>query len=77
MQILLDEARYHKVTRQAKPRGVSPGAVIREAIDELRDDLESRPVAIDEILSAETMVVPRNPSDLRAELDDGRDRFRE
>jgi hypothetical protein len=76
MQILLDERRYQKVMRQAKRRGVSAGAVIREAIDEIPDDLEQRRAAVDAILAADPMPVPENPADLRTELDEAHDRFR-
>jgi hypothetical protein len=74
LQILLDEERYQRVMREAKRRGISAGAVIRESIDELPDDLERRRAAIDSILAADPMPVPGDPANLRAELDAGHDR---
>lgn len=74
LPILLDDERYRKLMGEAKRRGVSAGAVIREAIDELPDDLERRRAAVDAILAAEPMPVPADPADLRAELDAAHDR---
>jgi hypothetical protein len=75
VQILLDDERYQKVTREAKRRGVSIAAVIREALDRLPADAEVRRTAIDAILAAEPMPVPANPTELRRELDNAHDRF--
>jgi hypothetical protein len=69
LQILLDEARYQKLMRESARRGISAGAVIRAAIDELSDDSERRRAAIEKLLTAEPAPVPENPTDLRAELD--------
>jgi hypothetical protein len=77
VQILLDEARYQKVAREAKRRRVSIAAVIREALDRLPADAELRRTSIDAILAAEPMAVPAEPAELRHELDAARDRFRE
>lgn len=74
VQILLDEERYQRVMREAKRRGVSAGAVIRAAIDELPADLERRRAGTDAILAAEPTPVPTDPANLRAELDAGHDR---
>jgi hypothetical protein len=73
LQILLDDERYQKVARQAKRRGVSIAAVIRAALDQLPSDAEVRRIAIDAILSAESMSVPADPAELRHELDADRD----
>jgi hypothetical protein len=75
LQILLDEDRYAKVARAARQRGVSVAAVIRDAIDHLPTDPEQRREAIDVILAAEPMPVPDDPTELRRELDETRNRF--
>ena len=74
LQILLDDVRYLKVEREAKRRGVSIAAIIREALDRLPTGADVRRTAIDAILDAEPMDVPRDPSKLRRELDDARAR---
>jgi hypothetical protein len=75
LQILLDEARYQRVSSEATHRGVSVASVIREAIDRaLPATAEQRRVAADLILSAPDMPVPPDPSELRAELDELRSR---
>lgn len=73
VQVLLDDERYEKVAREARRRGISIGAVIREAIDRLPTDSEARRAAIEAILAAEPMPVPDDPADLRRELDTARD----
>lgn len=75
LQILLDEDRYQKVSRQAERRRTSIAAVIREAIDLLPANDEARRRAIAAILDAEPMPVPDDPSDLRRELDAAHDRM--
>jgi hypothetical protein len=75
VQILLDDARYQKVAGEAKRRGVSIGAVIREAVDRLPADAELRRTSIDAILAAEAMAVPAEPAELRRDLDAAHDRF--
>ena len=69
MQLLLDEARYRKLAREAQRRGTSVAAVIRDAIDRLPDGADARRRAADAILAAEPMPVPDDPADLRRELD--------
>lgn len=69
VQVLLDDARYQKVAREAKRCGISIAAVIREALDRLPADAEGRRVAIEAILAAEPMPVPADPAALRRELD--------
>jgi hypothetical protein len=73
VQILLDDARYQKVAGEARRRGVSIAAVIREALDRLPADAELRRTSIDAILAAEPMAVPAEPAGLRHELDAGHD----
>lgn len=74
VQLLLDEPRYRKLTREAKRRRVSVAAVIREAIDQLPADAEQRRAAIAEVLDSEPMAVPSDPAELRRELDSAHDR---
>lgn len=69
LQILLDEERYQRVAREARRRGISVAAVIREAIDRLPEDSDRRRAAIATILAADPMPVPEDPADLRRELD--------
>lgn len=75
LQILLDQKRYQKLVHTAQARGTSVAAVIRDAIDRLPDELESRRRAIDAILAAEPMDVPDDPQEFRRELDAAHDRF--
>jgi len=74
VQILLDDARYQKVAREAKRRHVSIAAVIRDALDRLPTDAEVRRNAIDAILASEPMPLPDDPVELRRELDAARGR---
>jgi hypothetical protein len=69
VQILLDDDRYQKEAQEAKRKGVSLAAVIRDAIDRLPMGADRRRAAIDAILRAEPMPVPADPADLRRELD--------
>ena len=75
-QILLDEARYERLASEARSRGVSVGALIREAIDRTFPEASARRArALERILSAPDMPVPE-PADLRAELEEIRGRRR-
>lgn len=69
VHLLLDEPRYRKVSGEAGRRHVSVASVIREAIDQLPDGADRRRAAIVEILAAESMPLPADPSQLRRELD--------
>ena len=69
VQLLLDEARYRKVAREARRRHVSVAAVIRDAIDDLPAEADRRRAAIAEILAADPMPLPVDPADLRREID--------
>ena len=75
LQILLDDARYRKVAREAKRRGISIGAVIRKAVDRLPADADAHRAAIEAILAAEPMAVPADPKELRRDLDSAHDRL--
>jgi hypothetical protein len=75
VQILLDEERYRRVTREARRRRVSIAAVIRDALDRLPSVAETRRGAIEAILTAEAMAVPTDPAELRRELDAARERL--
>jgi hypothetical protein len=68
--LLLDQARYRRVSSEAARRGISVAEVIRQAIDAMPVDHERRRRAIDAILAAPPMAVPDDPADLRRESDD-------
>jgi Ribbon-helix-helix protein, copG family len=77
LQLLLDEERYRRVAREAKRRGVSIAAVIREAIDDMPPSDSVRRAAIAALLAADPMEVPADPAEIRRELDAAHDRVRE
>lgn len=57
-QLLLDDDLHRRLRESAERRGISMGALIREAIDEkLSRVQEDRARAIDELLAAEPMPV--------------------
>ena len=70
IQLLLDKRRYDKVTREARQRGSSVAAVIRDAIDRLDSDEERRRRAIALFLAAEPIPVPDDPADLEREIEE-------
>lgn len=69
VHLLLDELRYQKVTGEAGRRHVSVASVIREAIDRLPEGADQRRAAIAQVLAAEPMPLPADPTELRRELD--------
>jgi hypothetical protein len=70
LQILLDDARYRRLTATARERGTSVAAVVRDAIDlALPADLAKKRAALEAILAAEPMPVPKTVEELKAELD--------
>lgn len=69
VHLLLDEPRYQKVSGEAGRRHVSVASVIREAIDRLPEGADRRRAAILEVLAAESMPMPADPSQVRRELD--------
>jgi hypothetical protein len=69
VQLLLNQRQYGKVALEAKRRGTSVAAVIREAIEHLPDDASRRRAAGDAILAAEPMEVPEDPKTIRRERD--------
>ena len=69
LQILIDEDRYRRLSQRAKDRGMSVGAVIREAIDVAVPDLARKRAAAVAILAAEPIPVPDTVEELKAELD--------
>jgi hypothetical protein len=73
VHLLLDEPRYRRVAGEARRRRVSVAAVIRDAIDQLPDDAAVRRSAIEQILSAEPMVMPQDPAELRREVEAARE----
>lgn len=71
LQILLDGARYRRVSAAAKARKTSVAAVIRDAIDQaLPVDLEAKRKAWRELLEAEPIPVPETVEELKRELDE-------
>jgi plasmid stability protein len=57
-QLLLDDDLHRRLRELAAQRGISMGALIREAIDEKLSQLQDdRAKAIDELLAAEPMPV--------------------
>ncbi len=71
LQILLDDARYRRLTATARERGTSVAAVVRDAIDlALPADLAKKRTALEAILAAEPMPVPETVEELKAELDE-------
>jgi hypothetical protein len=69
VQILLDEPRYRRVAGEARRRHVSVATVVRDAIDQMAAGEDTRKDAIARVLAAESMPVPPDPAELRAELD--------
>jgi hypothetical protein len=77
LQILLDEARYERVSALARSRGVSVAAVIREAIDRgLGMTVDIRAEALETILNAPPAPVPDDPAELVTELHEMRGQLR-
>ena len=75
LQILIDERRFQRLSDHAEATGMSIAAVIRELVDTgLPPTDDRRAAAARRILAAEPMPVP-DPAELRAELDDARDRL--
>jgi hypothetical protein len=69
LQVLLDEARWRRLSAYAAERNVSVGAVVRDALDKaIPASRDERRSAARRILAAEPMDVPR-PSALRRELE--------
>lgn len=69
LQVLIDEDRWWRLEREAGHRGVSVGALVREAIDEhFPGDHDQRRAALQAVLDAEPMEVP-DPEPLREELE--------
>ncbi|MGA8208509.1 MAG: antitoxin [Candidatus Dormiibacterota bacterium] len=69
LQVLIDDARWDRLEREASRRGVAVAVLVREAIDQqIPQDAEERRSALQAILDAEPMAVPQ-PRQLREELD--------
>jgi hypothetical protein len=74
LQILIDEERHQRIVDAARERGMSVGAVVRDAIDRgLTDPAARRRSAGNRLLAAEPMELP-DPQQLARELDDLRGR---
>jgi hypothetical protein len=74
LQVLIDDARWSRLEREAGRRGVPVAVLVREAIDQqIPQDAEERRSALQAILDAELMAV-LDPVPLREELDEIRGR---
>lgn len=74
LQILIDDERHERIAAAAQERGISVGAVVREALDRgLATPDGRRAEARARLLAAEPMEVPAVPA-LLAELDEQRGR---
>jgi plasmid stability protein len=70
-QLLLDDELHRRLRETAAQRGISMGALIREAIDEkLSQVQEDRVKAIDELLAVEPMPVEDWPIMKRQMIED-------
>jgi predicted transcriptional regulator len=70
-QLLLDDELHRRLREIAVQRGISMGALIREAIDEkLSSVQDTRAQAIDELLAAEPMPVDDWPAMKKQMLED-------
>jgi hypothetical protein len=75
LQILLDEERYRRVSGEARRRKTSVAQVVREAIDvAFPSDQGRRRAAAKRILGVEPMPMPRDPKDLKREIEEGHER---
>jgi hypothetical protein len=71
LQILLDDARYRRLTAAAHERKTSVAAVVRDAIDQaLPADLEKKRAAWEELKQAEPIPLPETVEELKRELDE-------
>jgi predicted DNA-binding protein len=71
-QLLLDDDLHRRLRETAEQRGISIGALIREAIDEkLSSVQDARAAAIDKLLAAEPMPVDDWPV-MKQEIVEGR-----
>lgn len=69
LQVLIDDERHERIQAVARQRGMSVGAVVREAIDRgLAGPDDGRHAAANRILAAVPMPVP-DPDDLVRELE--------
>ncbi len=73
LQILLDDERHERLTRIARERGMSVGAMVREAIDRGLASPAERGSALRHVLDAPDMDVG-SVAELRDELDEVRAR---
>jgi hypothetical protein len=71
LQILLDDARYRRITAAARERKTSVAAVVREAIDQaLPVDLEKKRAAWEELARSKPIPVPATFEELKRELEE-------
>jgi len=76
LQVLLDDERWARLAAVARRRGVSVATVVREAIDRSLADpaAAERDEALQRLLAAEAVPVPRDAGELRREVADAHDR---
>jgi len=69
LQVLIEPAQHERLRREAKRRGTTVGAVVREAIDTaVPDDADRRRAALDRLLSLRPIPVPDDPAELEREI---------
>jgi hypothetical protein len=75
LQVLLDENRYRRLQAEARRRRTSVAQVVREAIDTaLPADVARKRAALKAVLEAEPMPVPKDPRDLKREIEEAHER---
>lgn len=77
LQVLVDEARWQRLSQAAQRRRVSVAVVVRDALDRALDDpdQQDRDEAVERLLAADPISVPLDPADLRSEIMTAHDRF--
>ncbi|MGH2500047.1 MAG: antitoxin [Candidatus Limnocylindria bacterium] len=69
LQVLIDDERHRRLLAAARERGVSIGALVRDALDAALPASDKRRDAARRILDGPRIPVP-GPADLRAELEE-------
>ncbi len=73
LQVLVDDDRYGRLEAEARRRGTTVGAVVRDALDRAYPPPD-RETALEWLLAAEPMDVPEDPRELRREFDAAHER---
>lgn len=69
LQVLIEPEQYDRLRRKARVRGLSVGALVREAIDRAAPaEADERQAAFERLLGLEPIPVPEDPADLEAEI---------